>query len=264
MKNLQLSRALVFFDLETTGTDPLTDKIVELAALRIAPDDTREERSRRVNPGRPIPAEATAIHGIRDEDVRDAPPFPRIARGFLEWLGDADLAGFNVRGFDLVLLERELEECGLDLRLGERRVVDAMAIFHQRERRDLKAAVRFYLGREHLLAHGAAADVAATAEVLDAQFERYPDLPRSVEALDEMTRGRSGGVDRSGKFIWKSAEAVFSFGKHQGRTLQEVALEAPGYLEWILGSDFPGDAKDLVRRALEGDFPSPPKRDQSV
>jgi DNA polymerase-3 subunit epsilon len=255
LKNLRLNRPLVFFDLETTGTDPSTDKIVELSALRIAPDGGREKRSRRVNPERPIPPGATEVHGIRDEDVKNEPAFRQIARSFLDWLEDADLAGFNVCRFDLILLDRELRECGLDLRAGERRVIDAMTIFHRKERRDLTAAVRFYLGRDHEDAHSADADVAATVEVLDEQLERYEDLPRSVEELAELTRSRPGAVDQSGKFVWKAGEAVFSFGKHQGRTLREVAAEAPGYLQWILKSDFPPDAKILVKRALEGEVP---------
>jgi len=255
LRNLRLNRPLVVFDLETTGIDPSTDKIVELSALRIAPDGGREKRSRRVNPERPIPPGATAIHGIRDEDVKDEPAFRQIARGFLDWLEDADLAGFNVCRFDLILLERELRECGLDLRAGERRVIDAMTIFHRKERRDLTAAVRFYLGRDHEDAHSADADVAATVDVLEEQLERYDDLPRSVEELDQWTRSRPGAVDQSGKFVWKKGSAVFSFGKHQGRTLREVAVEAPGYLQWILKSDFPSDAKVLVKRALEGEFP---------
>lgn len=261
MSQLSLNRALVFFDLETTGIDPLSDRIVEIAALRVEPDGRREERSRRVNPERPIPPAATAVHGIRDEDVRDEPPFRRIARGLLDWIGDADLAGFNVRRFDLVLLDRELRDCGLDLGLGGRRVVDAMTIFHRMERRDLSAAVRLYLGREHADAHSATADVTAAAQVLEAQLERYPDLPRTVEGLDAFTRPDAEGGERSAKFVWRTEGAVFAFGKHQGRTLREIAAQAPDYLRWILSSDFPADAKELVRLALEGEFP---RRDQSA
>ena len=139
----------MFFDLETTGIDPATDKIVEISALQLAPDGTRDSKTRRVNPGRPIPPEASAVHGILDDDVCDEPTFGQIARSLLDWIGDADLAGFNIRRFDVPLLERELREAGLDLRLAERRTIDAMTIFHGRERRDLTAAVRFYLDREH-------------------------------------------------------------------------------------------------------------------
>jgi DNA polymerase-3 subunit epsilon len=253
VEQLQLERPLILFDLETTGTDPSRDKVVEIAVLRLEPDGGRLVRTRRINPERPIPAEATAVHGIRDEDVRDEPPFRRIARGLLELLEGADLAGFNVRRFDVPLLDREFRECGLDLELAGRRIVDAMTIYHRKERRDLSAAVRFYLGREHEGAHGAEADLTATADVLDAQLERYPDLPRSVEELDAWTRPTRDAVDGQGKFVRRHDEIVFAFGKHRGRSLQEVAREAPDYLEWVVGSDFPEDAKEIVRRVLKGD-----------
>lgn len=258
MEHLQLERPLVVFDLETTGTHVETDRIVEIAVLRIDAAGNRESKRRLINPERPIPRQATAVHGIRDEDVRDAPTFRQIARGLLEFLGDADLAGFNVSRFDVPLLERELRSCGLDLRVAGRRVVDAMTIYHKKERRDLSAAVRFFLHRDHPEAHSAEADVAATAEVLEAQLAHYSDLPRTVDELDAWIRGvPRDAVDRDGKFVWQDGEAVFSFGKHQGRTLREIAAEKPDYLEWITGSDFPPEAKELVRRALSGDFPSP-------
>ncbi len=252
VKHLTLERSIAIFDLETTGRDPSRDKIVEIGVLRIDPDGNRVERCRRINPECPIPAEATAVHGIRDEDVRDEPPFRRVAKGMLELLQGADLAGFNVWRFDVPLLQRELQECGLDLELGQRRIVDVMTIFHRKEPRDLSAAVRFYLGRDHEGAHGAEADLQATLEVLEAQLERYPDLPRSVDELDT-TRRKPGSVDSTGKFVRRENEVVFAFGKHEGRTLTEVAGEAPDYLQWILKTDFPDDAKNLVRQALDPD-----------
>jgi len=248
---LQLDRPLVVFDLETTGTDPGRDKIVEIGVLRLEPDGSRTVRTRRVDPECPIPPGATAVHGIRDEDVRGEPPFRKVARGLLELLEGADLAGFNVRRFDAPLLDREFKECGLDLGLAGRRVVDAMVIFHRKEPRDLTAAVRHYLGREHEGAHGAEADLTATLEVLEAQMDRYPDLPRTVDELDRWTRSRPNAVDEQGKFIRRQDEIVFAFGKHRGRSLDDVAKEAPDYLQWVVTSDFPDDAKQLVREALE-------------
>jgi DNA polymerase-3 subunit epsilon len=227
---------------------------VEIAVVRIEPGGDRSTRTRRVNPGRPIPAGATAIHGIRDVDVQDEPPFARVARSLLEFLDGADLAGFNVRRFDGPLLDREFRECGLDLDLGRRRMLDAMVIFHRKEPRDLSGAVRHYLSREHEGAHGAEADVDATIDVLEAQLERYSDLPRSVEELDAWTGSRPDAVDERGKFVRRQEEIVFAFGKHQGRPLRDVAREAPDYLRWIVGTDFPEDAKQLVQRALDGDL----------
>jgi DNA polymerase-3 subunit epsilon len=267
LKNLELKRPLAFFDLETTGIDPATDKIVEICVVRAEPGGGMETKTRRINPERPIPPAATAIHGIRDEDVRDEPTFRQIARGLLDFLNGADLAGFNVRRFDAPLLDREFSDCGLDFRLAERRIVDAMTIFHRMEPRDLSAASRFYLERELVGAHGAEADVLATVEILDAQLTRYANLPRSVDELDLWGRGGGpGGVDLSGKFVWKDGEAVFRFGKHQGLPLRRVVREAPDYLEWILQSDFPPDTKALVRAALDGTFPTPPsaEEDQST
>jgi DNA polymerase-3 subunit epsilon len=253
---LELERALVFFDLETTGTDPDSDKIVEISVLRIEPDGQRESRTRRINPGRPIPPGATAVHGIRDADVRDEPSFRQIARGLLEFLADADLAGFNVARFDVPILDREFRECGLDLNVSRRRIIDAMTIYHRKERRDLTAAVRFYLDRSHDGAHAAEDDVAVTLDVLDAQLERYPDLPRRVDELAAWTRGGNvDAVDRSGKFVWKNGEAVLAFGKHRGQSLRRVAEQNAGYLEWVLNADFPPDARELVERALQGEFP---------
>ena len=253
MRHLPLTRPLAFFDLETTGTDPLRDKIVEIAVVRVEPGGATDSRTRRINPERPIPAEATAVHGIADRDVRDAPPFRQVARSFLDFLGDADLAGYNVRRFDVPLLDREFKECGLDLALRSRRILDAMTIFHKKEPRDLSAAVRFFLGREHEGAHGAEADVLATVAILDAELERYPDLPRSVDELDAWCNPvPEGAVDRSGKFVLREGEVVFAFGKQKGRSLKEIARVQRDYLEWILKQDFPEDARALVEKALLG------------
>ncbi len=244
-----LDRPLVVFDLETTGTDLATDRIVEIAGLRIDTDGRREARTRRINPERPIPPEATAVHGIADADVLDAPTFRQIARSLLVWLDGADLAGFNIARFDVPLLERELRDCGLDLERVERRVVDAMIIFHRKERRDLAAAVQFYLGREHVRAHSAVADVEAAADVLDAQLRRYEDLPRGVAELAAWIAPEPS--DRATKFTFRDGAPVFAFGRHVGRLLDEVARETPDYLRWLLDADFPPEAKRIVAEALE-------------
>lgn len=258
MARLTLERPLVIFDLETTGTDVARDRIVEIAARRVDPDGEHETRTRRINPECPIPPGATRVHGIRDEDVADAPTFRQIARGLHEFFADADLAGFNIVRFDVPILEREFRECGLDLGVSGRRLIDAMRIFHRKEPRDLTAAVRFYLDDDHAEAHAAEADIAATHRVLEAQLERYDDLPRDVDSLDAWLRGaRADAVDRDGKFVWRDGEAVFGFGKHNGEPLKQVVRSAPGYLDWILQSDFPSEAKEIVRAAREGRFPQP-------
>lgn len=256
MRNLELVRSIVFFDLETTGTDPAKDRIVEIALMRVAPDRARTTRVQRLDPGRPIPPDATAVHGIRDEDVRGAPTFGQVAPDLIAFLGDADLAGFNVRRFDVPLLDREFRDCRLDWGLNQRLVLDAMAVFHRKEPRDLSAAVRFYLAREHQDAHSAESDLLAAADVLDAQLARYSDLPRDVPALDAWCRPRpADAADQDGKFVWRGDEVVFSFGKHAGRTLREVAGSGRDYLQWILRSEFPPEARRMVENALRGEFP---------
>ncbi len=249
---LQLQKPLAFFDLETTGIDPSQDRIVEISVLRWLPGGEQDSRTRRINPERPIPPASTAIHGIRDEDVRDEPPFRRIARGLLDYLADADLAGFNVQRFDIPLLENEFQACGLTLGLENRRVIDVLKIFKRMERRNLSAAVELYLGREHVGAHGAQADTEATADVFRAQLERYDVLPRSVPELAEwISPTVPDAVDRRGRFVRRLEGVAFGFGKYRNRPLAEVAREDADYLQWLLGQDdFPGDARRLVLDAL--------------
>lgn len=262
---LTMDRPVVFFDLETTGADPATDRVVELSACRLDLDGTVTTRTRRIHPERPIPPEATAVHGITDADVADAPTFRQIARPVLEFFADADLAGFNVARFDAPLLDREMRDAGCDFGLARRRVVDVMVIYKRMEPRDLSAAVRHYLGRDHEHAHAAEADVLATAEVFVAQLSRHPDLPRSVAELDRWCAARRpGAVDRQGKFVWRGREIVFGFGKYQARPLREVLERDRGYVEWILRSDFPSDAVTVIREALAGRWPVPPDADQST
>jgi DNA polymerase-3 subunit epsilon len=250
---LQLIRPIVCFDLETTGIDPATDRIVEISILRVEPDGTRVAKTRRINPGRKIPEAATRVHGIRDEDVADAPTFAQIAKGLLQLLEGADLTGFNVSRFDIPLLDREFRDCGIDIERDRRRVVDAMTIFHRMEPRHLSAATRFYLGREHEGAHEAEADVAVAFEILEAQLARYEEIPHTVDELDAwLRRVPENALDRSGKFVEEDGRVVFNFGKHKGKPLADIAAAAPDYLQWILGSDFPDDAKRYVREALDG------------
>jgi DNA polymerase III subunit epsilon len=260
MQNLQLDRPLVCFDLETTGIDVQQDRIVQVAMIRLEPGGKRRTYSTLVNPGRPIPAAATAVHGIDDAMVLTAPRFDQILDDVLRLLEGADLSGFNFIRFDLPLLEAEIARHGRVLDIRGRRLIDAMTIFHRQEPRHLEAAVRFYCGRELAGAHSAQADAEATLAVLDAQLARYPDLPRHPDGLHEFCNPDHGRfVDRARKFRWNNQdEAELVFGKHAGKTLRAMAADARdrGYLEWILGSDFAQEVKDIVRRALGGDFPT--------
>jgi DNA polymerase-3 subunit epsilon len=246
---LSLNRPLAVLDLETTGVDPQTDRIVEVSVLKVLPDGDRQHRTCRVNPGIPIPAAATAVHGITDADVAGEPSFGQVAAALEEFLRGCDLCGFNIKRFDLPLLYAEFRRAGVPFVLEGRALVDPQEIYHHFERRDLTSAVRFYLGRAHHGAHSAAADVLATAEVLDAMLGRYAELPRSAEDLHVHFKDPKA-VDSNGKFIRVNDEIRFAFGKHKGQPLAVVARESPDYLRWILSGDFFSDTKDLVRQAL--------------
>ncbi|MCB1182650.1 3'-5' exonuclease [bacterium] len=257
MQNLKLTRPLAVFDLETTGIDVEKDRIVQLAIIRVEPYGTRRTFETLVNPERPIPPEATAVHGIKDADVRDAPTFAQVRREVEELLADADLAGFNSVNFDQPLLMAEMKRAGSELEFRGRRHLDAMRIFHRMERRDLTAAYRFYCDKELTGAHNALADTAATLEILDAQVGRYEEVPDEVEALHAFCNPDEGRfVDRTRKLVWNDqGEAEFTFGKYQGRSLNAVCEENRGYLEWMLNKDFSEEVKGILREALGGVFP---------
>ncbi len=247
-----LERPLVFFDLETTGLHLKNDRIVELALIKLTPQGDVLEKVRRFNPGIPIPAEATAVHGISDEDIAGEAPFSARARSLLAMLDGCDLAGFNVRRFDIGMLIEEFKRCSLTFDLEGRRVIDVQNIFHKEEPRDLSAAARFYLAREHEEAHTALGDIRTSAAVLGAQLARYPDLPKDLDGLhaycDTYFPMRSE-LDR-----WFSSEEdgrVFRRGKHRGRSLGEVARAEPDYLNWMMGADdMDEEVLALVRAAL--------------
>ncbi len=254
----KLDRPLVFFDLETTGLNMKSDRIIELALIRVSPQGDVLERVRRFNPGIPIPPEATAVHGITDADVADEAPFCARVRSLEELLADCDLAGFNIRRFDVQMLQEEFRRCGLRFELEGRRIIDMQTIFHREEPRDLSAAARFYLGREHEEAHAALADIRTSAAVLSAQFERYEDLPHDIDGLHaycEQYAPIRTEVDR-----WFGPEdegRVFRRGKHKGRPLEEVARSEPDYLHWMLGADdMDEDVLAIVREALGKASPS--------
>lgn len=245
---LKLSRPIVFFDLETTGTNITHDRIVEISTIKVFPDGTEEERTRRVNPEMPIPAEATAVHHITNEDVAGEPTFKQIAKSLLAFFADSDIAGFNSNRFDIPLLLEEFNRVGLSMDMSSIKFVDVQTIFHKMEPRNLTAAYRFYCGKDLTEAHSASADTRATLEVLKAQLDRYPSLVNDVSALSEYS-SYSRNVDLSGRMVYnEDKKEVINFGKHKGKLAEEVLAKDPGYYSWIQQGDFPQNTKDAFAR----------------
>ena len=250
LKNITLERPLAVLDLETTGIDAKTDRIVEVSVLKLSPGGGFDHRTRRVNPGVPIPPEATAVHGISDDDVADMPTFRAIAPGLARYLDGCDLCGFNILRYDLRLLAAEYNRVGVPFPVAGRKVIDACHIFHQRERRDLTAAYKFYCGLDHEGAHGAAADVLATLAILDAQVSRYGDLPRTIDGLHEQCNDPKA-LDLGGMFgRCEEGTVVFIKGKYRGRSLGDIARTKPDYLQWMLREDYFEDTKAIASEAL--------------
>lgn len=242
---LKLDRPLVFFDLETTGTNPLQDRIVEISLIKVMPDGTELEKSRRINPGIPIPESSTAVHHITDEDVANEPTFKQIAQSLFELLEDCDIAGYNSNKFDVPLLMEEFSRVGLNFTTKGRRFVDVQNIFYAMEPRTLTGAYRFYCGKELEGAHGATADTRATLEVLKGQLARYPELENDVEKLSKV--GQRQTLDLAGRVaLDDKGEPVFNFGKYKGRKVAEVFARDQGYYSWIMSGEFPKDTKDVI------------------
>lgn len=250
LKNIRLERPLVVFDLETTGKRVNTDRIVEISTLKLLPAGGHEIKTRRLNPGVPIPPEATAINGIADADVANEKSFCQIARSLAAYLEGCDLCGYNLWSFDLKLLVNEFRRAEVPFSTQGRHLIDPKRIFHKREPRDLTAALWYYCGMKHEGAHGAEADVLAALLVLDGQANRYDDLPRTIPEL-HYHMAYPDLVDPDGKFLRRDdGVVVFAFGPHCDRPLDEVARTDCGFLEWMLKKDFSDETKAVVRAAL--------------
>lgn len=256
LKNLALEKPLAFIDVETTGLKPNSDRIIELSILKIHPDGKREYKSHRINPAISIPVEATDIHGITNDDVAYKPKFKEYAKSIRDFLDDCDIAGFNVIRFDLPFLEAEFSRAGVDFSRQKRMLVDSQVLYHLLEPRDLKSAYLKYCGKEMKIMHTAEGDANAAAEILDKQLEIHTELPRNVADLCAMCYSVPDNyVDPDGKFIWSDGEVICNFGKkHNGSKLKNIAVEDPDYLRWITVSDFSPEVKELVSRALQGEF----------
>ena len=249
LRGLRLELPLAVLDLEATGVDVVTDRVVEVAVVRVCPDGGQVVFHRRVDPGVPIPPAATAVHGLADQDVAGCPPFAAVAGELLDVLAGADLAGFGIARFDLPLLAAEFGRAGLDFPLDGRAVVDALTVFHRHEPRDLAAAVKLYCDRQHAGAHSALTDARAALDVLDAQVARYGLPPTPAELHAALVEVDVGGRLRKDL----ARRVVLGFGKHAGRPLADVARTDPSYLTWLLAKvPLLDDARQRIRRAVDG------------
>ena len=245
---LRLQRPIIFFDLETTGTNITHDRIVEISIIKVLPSGEEQERTRRINPEMPIPAEATAIHHITDADVANEPTFRQLAKSLAEIFADCDIAGFNSNRFDIPLLLEEFHRAGIVLDLSKTRFVDVQTIYHKMEPRNLSAAYKYYCGQDLEAAHSANADTRATLEVLKAQLDKNPELTNDVKALSEFSC-HNRNVDFAGRLIYNDAnKEVINFGKYKGQLAEDVLRRDPGYYSWVQQGDFQQNTKDAFAR----------------
>ncbi len=243
---INVKNPLVFIDLETTGIDIVHDRIVEIAILKVLPNGKEEVKRYRVNPTVPIPPQATQIHGISDDDVKDAPTFKEIAKSVANYIKGCDLAGYNSNKFDFPLLAEEFIRADVEIDFRKRKFIDVQTIFHKMEKRTLEAAYMFYCDKKLEDAHSAEADAKATYEVLKAQLARYPDLENDVEFLSKFS-AQTQNVDFAGRIVYnEDGVEVFSFGKHKGKSVEEVLKAEPSYYDWMDKGDFPLYTKKVL------------------
>lgn len=243
---INIKNPLVFIDLETTGIDVVNDRIVEMAVLKILPNGKQELKVRRINPTIPIPPEATSVHSITDEDVKNEPTFKEVAKSLAQFMEGCDLAGFNSNKFDFPLLAEEFLRADVDFDFRKRKFIDVQTIFHKMEKRTLEAAYKFYCNKELEGAHGAEVDTVATFEVLKAQLERYPELENSVDFLAEFST-HNQNVDFAGRIIYdENGVETFNFGKHKGKSVVEIFQKEPSYYAWMMNGDFPLYTKKVL------------------
>lgn len=246
---LNLKNPIVFFDLETTGTSVVHDRIVEIAYIKVFPNGKEEIKTRRINPEMPIPPGSTAIHGITDEDVKDCPTFKQVARSLATQIEGCDLAGFNSSRFDIPLLAEEFLRAGVDIDFSKRKFIDVQIIFHKKEQRTLEAAYKFYCGKTLEDAHSAEADTIATYEVLKAQLDRYPDLVNDMSKLAEDYSFFNDNVDLGGRIIRnEEGVEVFNFGKHKGKPVADILKNEPSFYAWMMDGDFPLNTKQALTK----------------
>jgi DNA polymerase-3 subunit epsilon len=243
---LSLKRPIVFFDLETTGTNITNDRIVEITLLRIETNGKETEKTFLVNPTIPISKEATEIHGISDEDVKDKPPFKEIAKNVASIIEGADIAGFNSNRFDIPLLAEEFLRADVDFNMRNRKFVDIQVIYHKMEQRNLAAAYKFYCKKELVDAHSSKADTIATYEILKAQLDFYNEIPKTIPELSEFST-QNKNVDLAGHIVYNDKNVeVFNFGKYKGVSVEDVLTKDQGYFGWMMNGQFPLYTKKVL------------------
>ena len=242
---LQLIKPLAVIDLECTGMNLSTDRIVEIAIVKILPDGRKMVKRKLINPEIPIPASISEIHGITDEMVKDAPTFRQVANEIRQFIDNADLAGYNSNRFDIPMLVEEFLRVSLDFDFRNRRLIDVQKIFHMMEQRTLTAAYKFYCNGNLDNAHSAEADANATWEVLQSQIERYPQLGLTIESILKCI-GEENTVDFARRMIMENGREIFNFGKHKGRAVTDVLKAEPQYYDWMMKGDFPLHTKQKL------------------
>ena len=249
---LNLKNPVVFFDLETTGVNIATDRIVEISYLKVYPNGNEMSRTMRINPEMMIPKEASDVHGITNEDVKNCPTFKQVAKEIAADFEGADIAGFNSNRFDVPLLAEEFLRADVNLDMTRRKFIDVQVIFHKMEQRTLVAAMKFYCGKELEGAHSADADTRATYEVLKAQLDRYPELQNDVDFLSEFS-SHTSNVDFAGRIVYnEKGVEVFNFGKYKGIPVREVFQRDPSYYSWMMQGDFTLNTKQVLTRIKLG------------
>lgn len=251
---IKTDKSIAVFDLETTGLDVSNDRIVEIAVLKVTPDGTESYFSKRVNPEMPISEESAEIHGITNEIVKDAPTFKELAPEIANFIGDADLVGFNSNKFDIPLLAEEFLRVNFEFDIAARKFIDVQNIFHKMEQRTLVAAYKFYCDKDLTNAHSAEADVKATYEVLLGQLKRYGEsLENTPDFLAEYSKNNKHEIiDFAGRLaLNEEGKSIYNFGKHKGKTVEEIAEKEPGYYGWMLNSNFPRYTKEVLKKEME-------------
>ena len=244
---LKLTKPLAFFDLETTGLNIATDRIVEISIVKITPNGDKEIKTKLINPTIPISAESVAIHGITEDKIKDKATFKEVANELNDFIKGCDLAGFNSNRFDVPLIAEEFLRAGIDFNVSDRKLVDVQNIFHKMEQRTLVAAYKFYCDKDLTNAHSAEADTTATYEILEAQIAKYSDLEADTDFLSEFSQ-MTKNADLLGRFVYdENNVVVFNFGKHKGKAITEVLEKEPGYYGWMMNGDFPLYTKKVMK-----------------